>query len=348
MIPVRIQAVGTAVPPYRVDQQTIRDAVPLVFRSAYAEIDRLLTLFNNTGVQTRYFCQPLDWYRDRHPFSESNAAYEKSAVELSAEAARAAMTEARLAPEEIGLLIFVSSTGLATPSLDSRLIKVLGLSRNTVRIPVWGLGCAGGVAGLARAAELCRADPQRKALLVAVELCSLTFQKDDLSKANLVSTSLFADGAAALVLGPDGEGPEVLASHSTLFEDSEYVMGWDLVETGFKVRLSKDLPSITKDRLPQEIRQACASWGIELESVRHFVVHPGGAKVLAAFSESLHLQNGELCHAASVLRDYGNMSSPTVLFILREFLEHTAKTGDYGLMIGMGPGFSAEQVLFRW
>jgi len=348
MLPVKIQAVGTAVPPHRVDQQTIRDAVPQVFRSAYAEIDRLLSLFNNTGVQTRYFSQPLDWYRHRHTFAESNAAYQKSALELSTEAAQGALRQAGVEPKDIGIIVFVSTTGIATPSLDSKLIKILGLSRNTVRVPVWGLGCAGGVAGLARAAELCRAQPDRKVLLVAVELCSLTFQKDDLSKANLVSTSLFADGAAALVLGADGEGPEVLASYSTLFEDSDYVMGWDLVETGFKVRLSKDLPSITKDRLPEEIEDACTVWGIERDSIRHFVVHPGGAKVLAALSESLHLQNGELCHASSILRDYGNMSSPTVLFILREFLEHTPKVGDYGVMLGMGPGFSAEQILFRW
>ena len=348
MQPIRIQAVGTAVPPYRVDQQTIRDAVPLVFRSAYAEIDRLVSLFDNTGVQTRYFSQPLEWYRHNHTFAESNAAYEKSALQLSEAAARAALEKAGADPREIGVLIFVSTTGLATPSLDSKLIKALGLSRNTARVPVWGLGCAGGVAGLARAVELCRARPGQKALLVAVELCSLTFQKGDLSKANLVSTSLFADGAAAVVLGEDGEGPEVLGSYSTLFEDSEYVMGWELVETGFKVRLSKDLPSITKNRVPDEIGQACQVWGIDPGAVRHFVLHPGGAKVLAAFADSLQLGHGRLCHAVSVLRDYGNMSSPTVLFILREFLEHTPKAGDYGLMLGMGPGFSAEQVLFRW
>ena len=339
---------GTAVPAHRVDQQTIRDAVPLVFRSAYAEIDRLLPLFDNTGVQTRYFCQPLDWYRNSHTFAESNAAYEKSALQLSEEAARAALEKAGADPAEIDVLVFVSSTGVATPSLDSKLIQSLGLSRNTARIPIWGLGCAGGVSGLARAAELCRARSAGKALLIAVELCSLTFQKDDLSKANLVSTSLFADGAAAVVLGKDGEGAEVLGSYSTLFEDSGYVMGWELVQTGFKVRLSKDLPSITKNRVPQEIGQACEAWGIEPGAVRHFVLHPGGAKVLAAFAESLHLEGGSLCHAVSVLRDYGNMSSPTVLFILREFLERTPKAGDYGLMVGMGPGFSAEQILFRW
>jgi alkylresorcinol/alkylpyrone synthase len=183
---------------------------------------------------------------------------------------------------------------------------------------------------------------------VAVELCSLTFQRNDYSKSNIVGASIFADGAAAVLLSATGEGPEFCGSASTLFADTEDIMGWDLVETGLKVRFSRDIPGIVHEYLPDLISNACQSWGIQPSQVRHYVVHPGGAKVLAAYAESLKLPEEVLAGAYQVLRHNGNMSSASVLFVLEDFLKNQKPTGDYGLMLALGPGFSAEQVLFRW
>lgn len=344
----QIRAVATAVPPYQLSQAEAKALVASFFKANFQNLERLLPVFDNTRIQQRYLSQPLEWYLRPHTFIETNRLYEQKALELSAQAASQAMEQAGLEPDAVGLVIFVSTTGIATPSLDARLIQELGLSRHTRRLPIWGLGCAGGVAGLARAAELARALPHQAVLLVAVELCTLTFQYHDRSKANLVAASLFGDGAAAAVLQLGGGGPEVLGSYSTLFDDSEDIMGWDLVPTGLKVRFSKDIPVIVRQHLPGLLSQACRDWCIELDRLRHFVAHPGGAKILAAYADCLGLDNGQLDYAYEVLEAYGNMSSASILFVLEQFLTNQPPTGDYGLMLALGPGFSAEQLLFRW
>lgn len=344
----RIQGVATAVPPYKVEQAQAREFAAAFFRSAFKNLDRLLPVFANTQIQTRYLAQPAEWYGQPHTFSETNALYERIALELSASAATEAMARAGVTPDDISQVVFVSTTGIATPSLDAKLIQQLGLSPHTVRLPIWGLGCAGGVSGLARAAALARTQPGRAVLLVAVELCTLTFQHNDRSKSNLIATSLFGDGAAAAVLKVGGDGPELLGGHSMLFPDSEDVMGWDLVETGLKVRFSRHIPTIVQQHVPDLLARACEEWGIGLEALRHFVAHPGGAKVLAAYADSLDLSNGHLAHAYEILKQYGNMSSATVLFVLERFLKKTSPSGEYGVMLALGPGFSAEQLLFRW
>jgi alkylresorcinol/alkylpyrone synthase len=221
------------------------------------------------------------------------------------------------------------------------------------RTPIWGLGCAGGVSGLARAAEAATVRPGRSVLLVAVELCSLTFQRDDLSKSNLVGISLFADGAAAAVLqaGPgeeEKEGPVVVDSYSRLMPDSADVMGWDVVAGGLKVRFSRSIPAIVGRDLPDLIDEACDAWGIGRADLQHFVAHPGGAKVLEAYAASLGLEADRLQASWEVLRTYGNMSSPTAFFVLEEHMRTTPPTGAPGVLLALGPGFSAEQVLFRW
>lgn len=343
-----LQAVATAVPPYKVPQSEAKAFAASLFREAFTDLDRLLPVFDNTQIEARYISQPPEWYAQPHSFSESNNLYEQITLELSETAAAQALERAGVPPAEVGCVVFVSTTGIATPSLDAKLIRRLGLSPHTFRLPVWGLGCAGGVSGLARAAALARSTPERSVLLVVAELCSLTFQRDDRSKSNLIATSLFGDGAAAAVLRPGGDGPAILGSHSTLFPDSEDVMGWDLVETGLKVRFSRHIPAIVRRHLAELLARACHSWGIPLEAIRHYVVHPGGAKVLAAYAESLDLSEEHFIDAYEVLRGYGNMSSPTVLFVLERFLERVPPTGDYGVMLALGPGFSAEQVLFRW
>jgi alkylresorcinol/alkylpyrone synthase len=336
------------VPPHRVPQAEAKDFAAAFFETAFKDLGRLLPIFDHTRISNRYLSQPLNWYNQPHSFTETNALYEQTALALSAEAASAALARANVSPAEVGMVLFVSTTGIATPSLDSKLIQCLGLAPYTRRLPIWGLGCAGGVSGLARAAELARTMPGKVVLLVAVELCSLTFQHNDYSKANLVATSLFGDGAAAAVLGLEGDGPAVASSYSHLFDDSADIMGWDLVPTGLKVRFSRDIPSLVRRHLPTLLDRACQEWGLERAALRHYVVHPGGAKVLSAYRESLGLAAEDLSHAYTILAEYGNMSSASVLFVLERFLAHQPPTGDYGVMLALGPGFSAEKVLFRW
>lgn len=342
----RILSVATAVPQYRIGQGEVKEFARGMFGEVYRDIDRLAPIFDNVHVESRYFCVPLEWFSDDHTFTEKNALYVEHALDLTEKAARRAMDRASVEPSEVGAVFFVSTTGIATPSLDAKLLFRLGLSEHTRRVPIWGLGCAAGAAGLARASEYARLYPDQRVLLIGVELSGLTFQRSDRSKSNLVSTSLFADGSAAVVLG-GGEGPRILGSHSTTWPDTEDVMGWELIETGLKVQLSKSVPTIVRTKLEGDLRIACDSLELDYADLRHFILHPGGAKVLDAFEEVLGMEPGGLVFSRSVLRDYGNMSSVTALFILDRFMRSGEyATGDLGVLSAMGPGFSAEHVFF--
>ncbi len=359
-----IVGVETAVPPYCVQQSDVRDFVHALFREQYHGIERLMTVFENIQIQTRYFSAPLSWFSEQQGFVQSNAAYIETALNISADASYRLLQRHGVRADDVEMIIAVSTTGIATPSLDGKLIQRLKLRASTRRMPVWGLGCAGGVAGLARTAELAGSLPTGKyALMVAVELCSLTFQRNDVSKSNIVASSLFADGAAAVLVRsqealeqvperssetiPETALLQICGSYSHLFDDSEDIMGWDIIETGLKVRFSRDIPTLIRQHLPSLLEQATASWGVRREDLKHYVVHAGGAKVLQAYQD-LGIPRTQLEPAYSVLRHYGNMSSVSVLFALREFLAHTPPTGELGLMMALGPGFSAEFILFRW
>jgi alkylresorcinol/alkylpyrone synthase len=343
----RVLSVATVVPKYRVVQSTARDFARAMFSGVYKDVERLLPVFDNVEIDGRNFCVPPEWFYEDHTFPEKNALYVEHALDLSEKSAHRALDKAGVDPSEVGAIFFVSTTGLSTPSIDSQLLPRLGLSEHTRRVPIWGLGCAAGVGGLARALDHARVYPEEKVLLVGVELCGLTFQWGDRSKAGLVSTALFADGAAAAVLGND-PGPELLGSHSTTWPGTEEIMGWEIIEAGFKVQLSRSIPQLVRERMPQNIETACSSMGLAREDVEHLVTHPGGAKVLDAFEEVFGLGPGGLVLSREVLRDYGNMSSVTVLFILERFLESGAYApGEHGVISALGPGFSAEHVFFR-
>jgi alkylresorcinol/alkylpyrone synthase len=343
----RILSVASALPPHRVGQEEAKSFARSMFSSGHGDIERLLPIFDNVDIKNRYFCVPAEWFERDHTFPEKNALYVEHALDLSEKAARRALDRVGAGPEEIGAVFFVSTTGISTPSIDSKLIFRLGLSEHTRRVPIWGLGCSAGAAGIARAAEHARLYPDQLVLLVAVELCGLTFQRGDRSKSNLISTSLFADGAAAVLLGGT-TGPEVLGGYSTTWPDTEDVMGWDLVETGLQVQLSKSIPNIVREKFRDNLEEACNSLGLNFDELEHFVLHPGGSKVLDAFEEALGLQAGGLTTSRDVLRDCGNMSSVTVLFILERFLGGgELANGGLGVLSAMGPGFSAEHVFFR-
>ncbi len=349
----RVLSVATSVPRHRISQETAKDLARAMFSEVYKDIERLLPVFDHVEIEGRNFCVPPDWFYEDHTFPEKNALYVENALDLSEKAARRALDRAGVEAGEVGAIFFVSTTGLSTPSIDSQLLPRLGLSEETRRVPVWGLGCAAGASGLSVAADHARLYPEKPVLFVAVELCGLTFQKGDRSKAGLISTALFADGAAAVVLGVperarEGAGPELLGSYSTTWTGTEDMMGWELVESGFKVRLSRSVPDLVRNRMPENLDKALGSVGLAFEDLKHFVTHPGGAKVLDAFEEVLGLEPGGLALSREVLRYHGNMSSVTVHFILERLLESgDVSTGDLGVLSAMGPGFSAEHVFFR-
>ena len=344
----KVLSVATALPPYRLGQDEVKEFARALFSDEFKDIERLAPVFDNVRVDDRYFCVPREWFERDHGFPERNDLYVEHALDLSEKAARRALDRAGAAAGDVGAIFFVSTTGLSTPSLDSRLIFRLGLSEHTRRVPIWGLGCAAGVAGLAHAADHARLYPGKLTLLVGVELCGLTFQRGDLSKANLVATSLFADGAAAVLLGEGAQGIELTGSHSTTWPETEDIMGWEVVETGFKVKISRSIPTLVRQRMTENLATACEFARLSPEKIRHYVTHPGGARVLDALEEVLGFEPGGLTLSREVLRDCGNMSSVTVLFVLERFLRNREfATGDMGMLSALGPGFSAEHVFFR-
>jgi alkylresorcinol/alkylpyrone synthase len=348
-------ALATAVPTYVVRQSDARRFAERLFADAARLDRRLFDVFENADIEKRHVCVPLDWFATDHNFAEKNDLYVEHATRLGAEVARRTLSQAGLSPADVDHLVFVSSTGVATPSIDARLVNDLGMRADVRRTPIWGLGCAGGAVGLSRARDFALADPRARVLLVTVELCALTFQRNDLSKRNLVAASLFGEGAAAaLVVGGDapavhrnGRRPlELLASRSVLWKDTLDVMGWAVDGAGLHVIFARDIPSIVHERVRPSLHAFLESCDLAPDALDHLVTHPGGVKVLRAYVEALGLPPSALRHARDVLRDYGNMSSPTCLFVLDRFLESgDIGAGDTAVVTALGPGFSAEYVL---
>jgi alkylresorcinol/alkylpyrone synthase len=347
-----IVSVATALPPHRIPQEEARKFAARIFGRAHEDIQRRLSIFENARIRSRYLCVPKEWFESEKSFSEKNETYIQWACRLGEEAAGKCLSSAGVRPNEVDLLLFVSTTGLATPSIDARLINLLGMSPHTRRSPIWGLGCAGGAAGLSQAYHHILGNPKAKVLVVAVELCGLTFLHGDLSLSNLTATALFADGAAAvLVAGPETGlgGVEILSTRSTLWPDSYEVMGWNLQSEGLQVVFAKSIPDIIRRLLRPDVEAFLDSQGLTLSEISHFIPHPGGAKVMDAYQEVFHLPPEGLRHATGVLRDFGNMSSPTVLFVLERALKEKngSSSKSYGLLTAVGPGFSAENLLLR-
>lgn len=358
-----ILSVGTSLPKHHVDQQAAAQFARSQFKRSFKDIDRLLKAFNNGEIESRQFVQPIDWYQEHHSFKEKNNLYIEKALAHAKEAVFHCLHETAFLTmpvpfDEIDALFFISSTGLSTPSLDAKLMNVLPFSPYTKRVPIWGLGCGGGAAGLSRAYEYIRAYPEAKVLVVACELCSLTFQPQDQSKSNLIGTSLFGDGTAAVLLtGKKAASkytrlktvPKVLGTQSVTMKDSEDVMGWDFTADGFRVIFSRDIPSLISGWLKEQVDQFLHQLGFSTEDVSVFLAHPGGKKVIDAYLESLSLQDHQLFSSKEVLKQHGNMSSATVLYVIKHFLEHQSlDAGQVGLCGALGPGFSSELLLMKW
>ena len=354
----RILGVGTAVPEHVVTQTEAREFAGRMFGHHHPDIDRLLPVFDHAGVERRHFCVPASWFDEPHSFGERNDLYLEHALSLSITAARRALDDAGLEATDIGTVLFVSTTGMATPSLDARLALALGCRPDVRRDATFGHGCAGGVGGLARAGRHARAEPGQAALLVATELCGLTFQGDDWSKANFVSTSLFADGAAAVIVagdGVEGDGPSIVADDCVLWPGTEDVMGFEFTDRGLEVVLSRSVPSVVRSHFAASVDSVCERAGIVVGDLDHLLLHPGGAKVLDAFADVLPIEISQLWWSREVLRTHGNMSAPTALFVLQQALAAAARSagsgpraGDLALLSAMGPGFAAEHVVLRW
>jgi alkylresorcinol/alkylpyrone synthase len=336
----RLIGLATSVPKFKLAQHEVLKRAPAYIPGMSREaLERLMPVYENAGIDMRYSCVPPDWYEKPHGWAEKNALFIENAVELTERAATGAMQRANIAKEEIDTVIAVSTTGIATPSLDALLIERMALRRDVERLPVFGLGCAGGVTGLARAADLARAAPGKTVLMVAVELCGLTFRRADSTKANVIATALFGDGAAAAIIrtGDDGAAFEFAGEHS--WPDSLDIMGWRVEDDGLGVVFSRDIPALTQT----EFRDVAAGFmnrhNLSFSDIDHFVCHPGGAKVLDALEEAFVLETGALIDSRTILREYGNMSAVTVLFVLERVLEGR-KTGRYFLS-SLGPGFTA-------
>jgi alkylresorcinol/alkylpyrone synthase len=349
-----ILAVGRALPPHHVDQETLIQALSAYWGERHFNVARLADVHRAAQVGGRHLALPLAEYPLLDTFQKTNDAFIRVGADVGEAAIRAGLAAAGLAPRDVDHLWFVTVTGISTPSLDAKLANRLGLKPSVKRTPIFGLGCLAGAAGLARASDALRAFPAEVGVLVSIELCSLTLQRDDASVTNLVATGLFGDGAAAVVIA-GGEraagapGPRVVATRSVLYPDTEWVMGWDVVETGFKVVLSAKVPEVIEARVGADVDAFLAAHGLGRGDVRHWVAHTGGPKVIEAFRRALALPPEALERSWRSLREVGNLSSASVLFVLGDFLDaRDARPGDVGLLAAMGPGFSAELVLLRW
>ncbi len=339
----RISAVATAVPKFVLKQSDVVDRAAEIFAPDVPDFGRFKPVYANAGVATRYSCVPIEWYGQPHSFTERNDLYIENAVQLLERVARDLLDQAGLGTGDIDALAVVSTTGMATPSLDALLIERMTLRPDVERLPVFGIGCAGGVSGLARAAQLALSRPGARVMLLVVELCGLTFQVNDTSKSNIISTALFGDGAAGALVQCGGEGPAILDWAEHTWPNSLDVMGWSFSENGLGVQLSRDVPGFVRNKLPEPVTAFLQRNHMTLSDVRRHVCHPGGAKVLDALEEVLGLTPGALTVSRSVMRNYGNMSAVTALFVLKDTLSDVPD--GRLLMSAMGPGFTASFAL---
>jgi alkylresorcinol/alkylpyrone synthase len=334
-------ALATANPPHTLAQADVAQAVQTIFADAFRDSDRLAGVFASTGIRRRYAARPLEWYLTPHGWPERMAVYTEAAAALYLEVANRALAEAGCAAGEVDAVVTVSTSGIAAPSLDAIVHERMGFRTDVQRVPIFGLGCAGGVSGLAVASRLAEARPGATVLMVTVELNSLSFRLDRADKASLVSTALFGDGAAACVVRAGEAGiAEIEGAGEHLWPGTLDIMGWSIDPVGFGVILKRDVPSFAQDNLAPAVRQILGSFERTLEEVDRFVCHPGGAKVVVAIERAFGLDQGSLDHERSVLADYGNMSAPTVLFILKRAI--AAGLPKRAALLSMGPGFTAS------
>ncbi len=348
---MRIAAVGSALPDHFYDQETLLEAFREQWAERYYNLDRLEKLHRNVLVGGRHLALPIEEYSKIGSWGEANNHWIRVAQELGATAVLTALDRAGLSVDEVDAFYFTTVTGIATPSIDARLMNRLSLPSRVKRVPIFGLGCLAGAAGVARAADYLLGHPSEVAVLLSVELCSLTLQRDDLSVENLIGSGLFGDGAAAAILVGENrpsQGPRVVASRSSFYPDTERVMGWEMSEKGFKIVLSAEVPEMVRRYLRRDVDAFLSEHGLARNDMAAWISHPGGPKVLEAMQEALELPDEALEAAWRTLREVGNLSSTSVLLVLEGALGSPPPPGSWGLMSAMGPGFCSELVLLKW
>jgi alkylresorcinol/alkylpyrone synthase len=342
----KLVSIATAVPSYVLEQQEVAAAAHRGFAGRYADFERLSRVFKSSGIHRRYAVRPIEWYFEPLGWPERTRAYLDGACKLFVDAATKALDNAGLDPAEVDTVVTISSTGIATPSIEARAGALIGFRADVERVPVFGLGCAGGVSGLSIASRLAQSRPGSIVLLVAVEVCTLAFRLDELTKANIVATALFGDGAAACVMRASEAGLATIEmSGQHTWSDTLDIMGWNVDPEGFGVIFDRAIPPFAGEHIAPAIVGILGRAGLRLADIDRFACHPGGAKVITTLERALSLQPGTLDHERTVLADYGNMSAPTVLFVLERLLRSGLPSRT--LLTAMGPGFTASCVAMR-
>ncbi|MBC7953733.1 MAG: type III polyketide synthase [Rhodospirillaceae bacterium] len=341
-MPPRLAAIATAAPSHTISRTQVAAMARQVFGD---ELDRLGPIYANAGIDQRQSCVPLEWYLRPHGWKERSDLFVQHALDLAARAVVDCVAKAGLRLDQVDALVAVSTTGMCTPSLDALLMERLGLRRDVTRLPIFGLGCAGGVLGLARAAALAKAMPGSNVVMVVVELCGLTFRPGDRSASNMVATALFGDGCAAALLSTTADGPALTAWGEHTWPDSLDIMGWHVEDDGFGVQFSRDIPPLVARHFRPALDGWLAANGLEHGQIDRFLCHPGGAKVVNALEEALTLPPGTLALERDVLRDYGNMSAATLMFVLERAL--AGPLPRRSVAAALGPGFTVGFLLLE-
>ncbi len=346
----RILSVATALPPHRLDQERARAEMARLTHG-HPAVERLVPVFDRSGVDTRYLVHPPDWYLEPRSFDERNREYLDRGLELAEQAARTCLANAGVAPHEVDYLFFVTTTGLATPSLDALLAARLGMCPGVRRSPLFGLGCAGGAGALSRARDVLAASPRSRALVVSVEICSLVFSRHAMTATDLIGVALFGDGAAAVLLsGDDVEAPgiDIVATRTRLFPEAQHLMGWEFTSDGMRLVLSRDIPAFVSATLAPVVTAFVGEQGLSVHDIAHYVLHPGGPKVMATYRSAFALPESAVSVARQSMRRFGNLSSASVLFMLNDVVSASPAPGDTGLMLALGPGFACEMLVLKW
>ena len=339
-------SLATSVPAHTFLQKDVLAAAWDIFGSRFPDYERFASIYTNTGIIKRHGVKPFDWYLTPRGWPERTEAFLEGAEALFIEVAGKALASAGIRAADVDTVVTVCSTGIATPSLDARVHRRMGFRSDVSRVPVFGLGCAGGASGLSIASRLAQARPGTNVLLVTIELCSLALRLDELTKANIIATSLFGDGAAAIVLrAGDGGETQIESTGEHLWPDTLDVMGWSVDPLGFGVILRRTVPEFVSSELKPALEQILSRMRLSLADIGRFICHPGGAKVISAIETALALDQGTLDHEREVIADYGNMSAPTVLFILQRALAKGLPARS--LLTALGPGFTASCVSLR-
>ncbi|HLQ70895.1 MAG TPA: 3-oxoacyl-[acyl-carrier-protein] synthase III C-terminal domain-containing protein [Bacillota bacterium] len=358
----QIASVGLGIPKHRFPQEYVKQLITKIFPLNKEKMAKYLPVFDNAAVNERQLAIDSKWIQQQHTFQEKNDLYQECAMNYSLKAMDQALTNTDYITKDIpynaiDIIIFVSSTGIATPSICAHLMNERSFREDAVRMPLWGLGCAGGAIGLARGYDWLKAYPKKTALIVCCELASLTFQKDDVRISNLVGTAIFGDGVGAVLMtGRESPyrhyckniSPKILSTSSRTKKNSTSIMGWDVTNRGLEVVFSKEIPNMVDPFWKEHLEAVCKDNKLDVEQIHSFIAHPGGKKVLSSMERALKMNSHKLKHAYSVLKNHGNMSSATVIYVLNEWMKECNPVNEKSILCALGPGFSSEIIILEW